>query len=332
MGTTSSKPTYNLRDNILELSKISYSINNNINKFTINEYNKQKDKCKRLFIYVRPVNDYRSVYIDFIKSDVNMLFWGIKTDILTNNLSYQEYIKLYERMIKYLIELLPYSDIHENIMLIYIINIYKRINNNSIKKKLYIGDVKDIIRLFYKYFWQECIKRTPANVTKGWGQPTIAIESVRLMETDPNIFQRLLRDLIKNTYTELEKIYSLENAKFGLSIFGSRVIIDRSRIAKIIDIIGTTGIKPTYKIEYVDVIPRKILDNVTEDRIINCPKSIVSDTYKILKPTQKVKYSSSEMTIKSIRDPDNVGGKECYSVAIYECVERDKLIIIPPFI
>lgn len=334
MGVTTSKPITNfpkeLRINIVELSKISYSINNN-KEYTIDRYNKKKDKCKRLFIYVRPVEEYRLVYSDFIKSDVNMLFWGLYTDKLANNFSYQEYTKYYERMIEYLFKLLPYPDMHQDIMLIYIINIYKRINNNSIKK-LCIGDVKDIIKLFYKYFWEECIKKVPTSVTEGWGQSTVAYDSIRLMGTDSRFYQPFLTDLIKNTYTELEKIYFLENAKFGLSIFGSRIIIDRSRIAKIIDIIGTTGIKPTYKIEYVDVTPRKILDNVTEDRIINCPKSISNDKYQILKNGQKVIYSSAEMKIISIRDPDKVGGKECYSVFSYDCVARDKLTIILPFL
>jgi adenosine deaminase CECR1 len=81
--------------------------------------------------------------------------------------------------------------------------------------------------------------------------------------------------------------------KFPISgVSGKRVIINRSRIAKII----SSNIKDgnyIYKIEYTDTEPRTQEDNILEKNIMNFPSNIHAlnpDKYILLKPGQYVKY------------------------------------------
>ena len=74
---------------------------------------------------------------------------------------------------------------------------------------------------------------------------------------------------------------------------GMRVIIDRSRVAKIESskLVGGTYM---YKITYVDKDPRVEEDNVNENRIISFPRNIRTinpDKYYIIEPKRKIFFT-----------------------------------------
>ena len=60
------------------------------------------------------------------------------------------------------------------------------------------------------------------------------------------------------------------------------VIVDRSRIGKIIYINKQFNIETTYKIKYEDILLGEEEDNIAESRLIIKPLSIKNNRYKIL--------------------------------------------------
>jgi len=122
-----------------------------------------------------------------------------------------------------------------------------------------------------------------------------------------------------------QKYLNLKNlsggASYSLSGPGQRVIIDRIRIAKIIKVCdGATpaGIVSSYDIEYVDVAPRTVLRNVSEDRIMLAPNTVTRDDYKILAPDTRVKvniYPTADAYISRLRN--TAGADEVYTVQLF---------------
>jgi hypothetical protein len=111
--------------------------------------------------------------------------------------------------------------------------------------------------------------------------------------------------------------------KFSLSVNGSRVIIDRKRIAKIITVCDNhsdLGIGSFYAVDYVDTDPREREKNIKEDRIILCPRDIKNDKHSILKPGIPVSIKDQfnkhalPRAAKIIQISDNNGGDESYDV------------------
>ena len=74
-------------------------------------------------------------------------------------------------------------------------------------------------------------------------------------------------------------------------VSGSRVIIDRSRIAKVISSKLVSGIYE-YTVEYVDVDPRVKIEHVKESRIISFPKNKINlnDANNILQPKTEIYF------------------------------------------
>jgi hypothetical protein len=198
-----------LKQNIRDLTIISQSINNK-KKIDINIYNTLINRCRRDLIYILPVSEYSRVYIDFLKTDQGLLYTLESIDI--NSASWKEYINAYPNMIEYLFKILSEVDMHKEILK-FIINIYKKKSTKDgitiIESKLTIGHIKFYIRKFYNYFWRECIKNIPTIIKIDLSPidpkyPIYTADSVRLMKTDPIIFQRILSNLIKKTYEILE--------------------------------------------------------------------------------------------------------------------------------
>jgi hypothetical protein len=123
----------------------------------------------------------------------------------------------------------------------------------------------------------------------------------------------------KTKYLNLQNLNG--GASFSLSKPGQRVIIDRIRIAKIIKVCdGTTpaGIVSSYDIEYVDVAPRTVLRNVSEDRIMLAPNTVTRDDYRILAPDTRVKVNSVPTASAHIIKLRNTGGiDEIYTVQLF---------------
>jgi hypothetical protein len=99
----------------------------------------------------------------------------------------------------------------------------------------------------------------------------------------------------KNKYLELKKLIGGgPGFKLG-NVSGKRVIVKRSRIAKIISSVPIyskeLGNTYSYTVEYTDRNPKTQESNITEKDIIHFPKNIKQDpdTYKIYQPGKKVR-------------------------------------------
>ena len=93
------------------------------------------------------------------------------------------------------------------------------------------------------------------------------------------------------------------------------VIVDRSRIGKIIYINKQFNIETTYKIKYGDILLGEEEDNITESRLIIKPLSIKNNRYKILLSGTVILIKKNNKFEKSIiiQIEDNPI-MECYSV------------------
>lgn len=115
----------------------------------------------------------------------------------------------------------------------------------------------------------------------------------------------------KKKYLDLKT--QIGGQKFpNAGVSGKRVIINRTRVGKIISSSVLADGTYTYTVEYTDTNPRTQESNISERNIINFPKNIrtlVQDTYGFLKPGTKIRYRVNSVTkdgfIKGIRDMDD---------------------------
>jgi hypothetical protein len=118
----------------------------------------------------------------------------------------------------------------------------------------------------------------------------------------------------KGKYLDLKK--QAGGGKFLLSVNGSRVIVDRNRIAKIITVCDThqdLGIGSFYAVDYVDTNPREREKSIKEDRIILCPRDIKNDKHIILRKGLPVLIDGRRLAT-IIQIADNNGGDESYDI------------------
>jgi len=174
-----------LKLNIIELAKISQSINKKESS-DMNKYYDKKSDCKRYFIYILPISVYTTVYTDFLKTSKTLF---IPLEILISrgyDAEKKKYIANFDNMLRWFLRILIEKSMHSKI-LEYSVRRYLIFNPTVDKSKLTIGHLRDYLLTLYKEYWSQCITRVPKLETGSFSE----VQRQELSKDFDNIFNKV---------------------------------------------------------------------------------------------------------------------------------------------